>query len=57
MKKKTWGIILIVLAAMGILGSLANGSLLSMGGFTLVGFFAAFAALLYFGIKFIKSGE
>lgn len=56
MKKKTWGIILIVLGAMGIIGGIANGSILSMGAVSLIGFFAAAGACFYFGIKLIKKG-
>jgi len=56
-KKKTWGIILIVLGAMGIIGGIANGSILSMGVASLIGFFAAAGACFYFGIKLIKKGN
>lgn len=57
MKKKTWGIILIVLGAMGLLGGFANGSLTSMEPIPLVGFLAAVAVCFFFGIKLIAKGE
>lgn len=57
MKKKTWGIILIVLAIMGVAGGLINGSLLAMGGIEMIGFFVGVALLVFFGIKLINKGE
>ena len=54
MKKKTWGIIMLVLAGMALLGGVANGSLFAMGPIPMVGFLAALGALIYFGIKFVK---
>ena len=57
MKKKTWGIILVVLGAMGLLGGLINGSIFAMGFVPMIGFLAGVVACFYFGIKFIKKGE
>ena len=57
MKKKTWGIILIVLAIMGVAGGLINGALLAMGGIEMIGFFVGVALLVFFGIKLINKGE
>ena len=48
---------MIVLAGMGILGSAANGTLFAMGIITMIGFLAAAAALVYFGIKVIKEDK
>lgn len=53
MKKKTWGIILVVIALAGVLGGVANGSLTTMEPIPMVGFFGAVAVALFFGIKFI----
>ena len=57
MKKKTWGIILLVIAALGLLGGITNGSLFAMGVVPMIGFLGAIGACVYFGIKFIKSGK
>ena len=57
MKKKTWGIILLVIAALGLLGGIANGSLFSMGVVPMIGFLAVPVVCIFFGIKFIKSGK
>lgn len=52
-QNKTVGIVLLVLAALAILGSIGNGTLASLGdqniGF-LIGYFGAFAALVVIGI-------
>ena len=52
-QNKTVGIILLVLAALTMFGSIANGTFATLGdqniGF-LVGFFGAFAALVIIGI-------
>lgn len=57
MKKKTWGIIFIILGALGIIGGFANGSIISMGVISLIGFLAGAGVLFYFGFKWIKKGD
>ena len=57
MTKKTWGIILIVLGALGILGGFANGSILAMGPISLIGFLAAAGACFFFGIRMIMKDK
>lgn len=54
MKKKTWGIILLVIAGLGLLGGITNGSLASMEPVSLVGFLALPAICVYFGLKLIN---
>ena len=54
MKKKTWGIILVVLGSLGLLGGITNGSIFAMGIFTLIGFLVPIGLCFYFGIKWIK---
>ena len=55
-KNKTWGIVLLVLAGVALLGTFANGTFSDMGnqnpGFY-VGFFSGFALLIFFGLKFL----
>ena len=56
MKKKTWGIILLVLAGMGLLGGIANGTFANSGIVELIGFCAAIGLCAFFGFKFTKQG-
>ena len=58
MSKRTWGIILLVLAAVAVVGSIANGTFESEKNLGVyIGYFAGFGALIFFGIRFLKSGE
>ena len=60
MKKKTWGIILIVLGIAAIAGGLANGSLTDMvqnEPMVLAGFLAGAFVCFYYGFNLIRKGE
>lgn len=57
MKKKTWGIILVVIGALAIIGGFANGSILAMGFISLLGFLATAGACFYFGFKLMKRDD
>lgn len=59
-KNKKLGIILLVIAGLALLGSLANGTLASMGEeniFTAIGFLGALVAVIVFGILNLTGGS